>query len=71
MRYLSDPVTVNREKGFMISIAYPNHARRRSRTMICEPGNLLDVREELPSKAEHSKAMHIVQVCRGETDYLI
>ena len=24
--------------------------------MICEPGNLLGMREELPSKAEHSAA---------------
>ena len=37
--------------------------------MICKPGNLLGVREELPSKAEHSTAVvSTVVICEGEAD---
>ena len=35
--------------------------------MICEPGNLLDMREELPSKAEHSATANGRDACDGET----
>lgn len=32
----------------------PNEREKEKQAMICEPGNLLDMREVLPSKAKHS-----------------
>ena len=50
---LSDPVTVYREWTSK-TIAYPIWREKVRETMICKPGNLLDMRDALPSKAKHS-----------------
>lgn len=53
MRCLSDPVTVYRERASK-SIAYPLKREKEGQTRICEPGNLLGMRDELPKMARHS-----------------
>lgn len=50
MENLSDPVTVSRERDFIIH-CIPDFVRRGGQAVICKPGNLLSVRDELPRKA--------------------
>ncbi len=50
MRNLSGPATVNREQT-LYAIADPKIVRRQREVLICESGNLLNIRDELPCMA--------------------
>lgn len=65
MRCLSDPVTVYRER-VSEAIAYPLKREKAGRAMICEPGNLLDMREELPVKLNTPRRSWYRVICDGE-----
>lgn len=50
VRIPSDPVTVFRESSFICPL-HINYVRRERKSMICKPGNLLNIRDGLPCKA--------------------